>query len=105
MNEEETLETRARSYSKSETKMAIGKSGQKKTVEQSAGKLENGEEEQEQEKELPFNMSQQKPANENDWWKLFQSIGTALNRFQKELNNISKVKGTVEAISQYFTTE
>ena len=52
----------------------------------------------------PFKMEQQqKPASENDWWMLFQSLGQALNGIQEELSEMRVTKGKVDTLNSRFT--
>ena len=91
MSDEETLDTRARSYSKSENKMASSKK-----------KGENAHKRDEKEEETVISPLKElkTPSNDNDWWELFKNIHVSLAGVQKELAEVRKVKGNLTEFSK-----
>ena len=53
----------------------------------------------------PFKEFTEKPKNENDWWEMFKTIGTALVGVKTELEQLRSLKGTVNQLSSNFTDE
>ena len=84
MSETEKLETRARLYSKSETKMA---SSQKKN-----GKFGSA-------------LEASKPVTENEWWEMFQTLQNTLSGVQTPLPELSGLKGKVEDLTEKWKVE
>ena len=102
MSEEEDniFRTRARSYSKTENKMA-GKGSLKKENSISQPKEENGKD-SEKTTELK---KMEKPKTNNEWWDLMQTLTTMLSGVQTEPNNLKSLKGKVETLSNNFTKD
>ena len=94
MSEEETLETRARSYSKSENKMASRKKKNKTEVNTKEEDPMNSEEGN----ASPFK-NFKKPSTEDDWWRMFVDIQTTLKSIKKELAQSQQLRGKVETFS------
>ena len=84
MSGEETLETRARSYGKSETKMASNSKKDKGSVITSETK---------------------KPVSNDDWWNIFMDLSAAVNGVKTELIEIRKIKGTVDEFTKTWKPE
>ena len=101
--EENSLQTRARSYSKSE-KMASGKQQEGKKGNNSEPEAENSQGENKSKELLsPFKPDQQKPVSENDWWEMFKKIGLALNGVQSELMQMKNLKEKIDTHTNSYT--
>ena len=92
MNAEETLETRARSYSKGEGKMAGSSKGKK------------GNEVERQILDIDW-QNLQKPATDEGWQEIFKSVGSTLKGVHEELVDLRHLKGKVDTYSKEWKTE
>ena len=84
--EEDSLQTRARSYSKSDSKMAAAKQSQATQADIFTF--------------TPITIDKKKIPSENEWIDIFSKVATALNGVQAELAGLRELKGTVSTISK-----
>ena len=91
--EQDTLQTRSHSYSKTD-KMVQPKSSHKMDLDKDKSSKESLEENVKHE--------MKKPTNENNWWDLFQKIGGALVGVYHKLKELKNTKGTVSSLSETF---
>ena len=89
--EEETLDTRVRSYSKSDSNSKMASNKKKIEVEM--------EIQSDKDKEDFLSKELKKPSSEKDWWERFKAIHGTLAGVQQELSEVAKIKGKVETFS------
>ena len=83
------LDTRARSYSKSDSNSKMASNKKKIEVET----------EIQSDKEDLLSKELKKPSSEKDWWELFKAIHGMLAGVQQESSEVAKIKGKVETFS------
>ena len=101
MDEEDIFRTRARSYSKGDSKMA-GKGAKGRERDDHEVQLQevfqNGS-------EMNALKEMKKPVSEEDWWNVLSKLATAVTGLQDQLGKLKTMKGNVKTISSTWKSD
>ena len=104
MNNEEYLQTRARSYSKTDKdKMAEG--NQDKSQKANGKPLNNSNEIEDNSNKGDVQKTLKKPVTEQYWMDMFTKLRATLDGVQQELVDLKTIKGTVTNFTETFNTK